>query len=248
MKESTHPRLRRLVSRLSMSPFRIAAYLLHATGLERIYKPRFARYVSLLELTDEVVDKLPKFSQTVFGAQVDPMNLIFVATEKDLRHGFKTAQWNGAQPASPVSLLYGLLIVLFGRSYHNGPFTPLYINIGLQDLAYQQSTHRTGFRSRHHLRIWRTGIMLSGGKWVWVAGASYDPDLKFMFKPPFILHDQDPDFDKERDYVVETLEQTGLATKVKTVVMTPPISKRRMRGTALRAKYFTDGQAVVVEL
>jgi len=248
MKDSVHPGLRRLITRVSISPFRIVAYLLHATGLEHVYKPRFSRYVSLLELTDDVVAKLPKHSQTVFGSAVDPMNLIFVGAEADLRQAFKTAKWSGAQPASPVSLVYGLLMVLMGKTYHNGPFTPLYVNIGLQDMAYQQSTHRTGFRSRHHLRIWRTGIKLSGGKWVWVAGASYDPDLKFMFKPPFILHHQDPDFDKERDYVVNTLEKTGLATKVKLVDMNPPISQRRMRGTALRAKYFTDGKAVVVEV
>ncbi len=231
-----------------VAPFRLIAYLLHATGLERIYKPRFTRYSALLELSDEVVAKLPKYSHTMTGAQVDPMNLIFVATEPDLKHAFKAAQWYRANPASPLHLLYGLLVALLGGSYKTGPFTPLYVNIALQDLAYQRGTRISTFRRRHHLRIWRTGIVLPGGKRVWVAGASYDTDIKIMAKPPFILHKQDPNFDKERDYVVRSLEQRGVATRLKTVPMTPPVSEAQMHDTALDNFYYTDGRAVVVEL
>src|SRR5882757_6979917 len=121
MKERIALAFRRLITRLSVSPFRFVAYILHATGLEHIYKPRFTRYSALLDLTDEVIAKLPRYSHSMTGVQADPVNLIFVAAEVDLKLAFKAAKWYRANPASPIHLLYGMLMVFLKRSYRTGP-------------------------------------------------------------------------------------------------------------------------------
>ncbi len=238
---------KRLVTRLTIAPFRVMAYVLHATGLDHIYKPRFERHSALSYLTDEFVAKLPKHSLSITGARMDPMNLIVVGTEQQIKRTFKEAGWRSANPASPVHLLYGLATVMTGRSYESGPFTPHYVNIGLQDFAYQKQTFKRSFSQRHHLRIWRTGTVLPDGKRIWLATSSFDTALKVQLTPPFIHHEIDPDIDGERDFIVRSLEDNG-AYRLKSISMLEPIAKGNPRSNAYGAKYFTDGKAVVVEV
>lgn len=238
---------KRIITRLSIAPFRVMAYVLHATGLDHIYKPRFERHSALTYLTDDFVAKLPKHSMSVMGARMDPMNLIIVGTEYQIKRTFKAAGWHRANPASPIHLLFGLISVLTGRSYESGPFTPHYVNIGLQDFAYQMQTEKRSFSQRHHLRIWRTGTVLPDGKRIWVAASSFDTALKVQLTPPFIHHSIDPDIDGERSFIVRSLEDHG-GYRLKSVNMADPITKQKPRANAYGAKYFTDGKAVVVEI
>lgn len=239
--------MRRLVSRTVLAPFRFIAYLLHATGLEKVYKPRFVRYAALLELDEAVLQRLPRYCHSMTGAEVDPINLIFVATDMELKQMFKDAKWNRAHPTSPLHLLYSLVMVFMKRAYPSAPFSPLYVSTALQDMSFQQATRANNIHRRHHIRIWRTRFKLSDGRSVWVAAASYDSKIKVMWRPPFMIHGQDPNFDKERDYVVRSLEAKG-AVKLKLVPMTEPAPATAPRSNAFGAKYFTDGQAVVVQL
>jgi hypothetical protein len=230
-----------------MVPLRFIAYLLHATRLERIYKPRFVRHRALIELTLDVLDTIPKYSQSITGGRMDPMNLILVGHESQLKLRFKEAGWHRANPASPIHLFYGAFTVLAGKSHRNGPFTPHYINIGLQDFAYQKLTREQSFKRRHHLRIWKTGITLTNGDSVWVAAASFDSRIKFQFKPPWIHHFLDPDLDHERDYIVRDLVYGG-STQLMAAPMTELVYASVPAKNASGNSYFTDGKAVVLEL
>lgn len=238
-------RLTHALTRLSASPFRVLAYILHATYLERVYKPRLQRQRALEDFTDEVIAKLPRHSLSVTGARMDPMNLIFIAEESQLKLAFRAAGWHRASPASPIHLVYGLLTAATGRSYPTGPFTPLFVSIGLQDFAFQQPTTQNSFRERHHIRIWRTGIVLPGNKRIWVGAASFDVQLKVQFRPPFIHHAIDPDIDGERDFIVHSLEEAG-AYHLKNVTFSEPVPVANPRANAYGARYNTDGQAAVV--
>jgi len=239
--------IRRMVTAVSLSPFRVAAFTLHATGLERIYKPHFTRHASFVEINDELVERLPKYDSSITGGHIDPINLIFAGHKNDIKAAFKDAGWHGADPSSPPHLLYAALTVLFRRPYNRGALTPHFVNIGTQDMSFQQLTKKKSFSQRHHLRIWRTGIVLADDKHVWVGAATYDSSLKVQLTPPFIHHRIDPDIDKERRFVVRSLENMG-AVKVKSVRMTTPVSKENTHRHAHGNHYYTDGRATVVEL
>ena len=241
------PTIKRFLLRLSMAPLRLIAYLFHATRLERIYKPRFVRHKALIELTINVLDTLPKYSQSISGGKMDPMNLIFIGHESQLKLRFKQAGWHRANAASPIYLMYGALTVLLGKSHQKGPFTPHYINIGLQDFAFQKLTREQSFKRRHHIRVWKTGIELTTGDPVWVGAASFDSKLKVQFKPPWIHHFLDPDLDHEREYIVRDLVQAG-STHLKPVAMTKVIFASEPVKNASGNVYFTDGSAQMVEL
>ncbi len=247
MNKPNKPDVRRVAGRVSFSPFRIIAYFLHATGLERFYKPRFMRHTSLMDLTDEVAARLPKSCYSLTGAKMDPMNLVFVGRDADVKLAFRRAGWHRANPATPFHILYGVLTLLARRPYHTGPFTPLFVNIGLQDLAYQQVTKEGSFKRRHHVRIWRTGMILPGEKRVWVAAASFDTRIKIQATPPFVHHAIDPNLDHERSFVVRALEAQG-GIYLRGVQMNDPVLASKTATNGYGAEYFTDGQAAVVEL
>lgn len=240
--------LRGLAGRVSFGPFRLTAYLLHATGLEYIYKPRFMReHAALAELDEAVVAKLPKYCHTMSGAKGDPINLILVGLEPSIKRAFRAAGWRRANPASPIHVAYGLLMALLKKSYDSGPFAPLYVNIAIQDLAYQQPTASRNYRERHHLRIWRTGTVLSDGRRIWVSAAGCENGMRLGRALPFYTHSLDPNIDTEREYVTQSLEAVG-AKKIKTVSMTPAVMASKPVRNAHGCQYFTDGRAVVVEL
>jgi hypothetical protein len=230
-----------------MAPLRFVAYMFHVTQLEKVYKPRFVRHKALIELTLDVMDKLPKYSQSITGGRMDPINLIFVGHESQLKLRFRQSGWHKANPASPLHIIYGALTILTGRSHQKGPFTPHYINIGLQDIAFQKPTREQSFRRRHHVRIWRTGVELTNGDPVWVAAASFDSRIKIQFRPPWIHHFLDPDLDREREYIVRDLVLSG-SSKLQSVDMTPAIFASEPAQNASGNKYYTDGKAEVVEL
>lgn len=236
-----------LPTRFTVGVFRLFAYVLHATGLDSIYKPRFTRHSALLDLDEAMVAKLPKYSQTLIGARMDPMNLVFVGSDKGIRLLFRRAGWHRAHPASPWHLLYGGVAAVLGKSYRTGPFMPQYLNIGLQDFAFQKLTKRKKHRERHHVRIWRTGMVLPGNQAVWVAAASYDTKIVFQVRPPFINHRIDPAIDREREFIAHDLERTG-GVRLKYVDMTPKIDAAKPQRNATGMKYFTDGRAAVVEV
>lgn len=237
---------RNIGSRLAIAPFRVIAYFFHATGLERFYKPRFARYAALTELDEALAERLPKYAHTISGAKSDPMNLVFVGDEVMLRRTFRQAKWRRAHPASPIHVTYALFKTIFRRSYERGPFAPLYVNIGLQDLAYQRSTVNNSSRERHHLRIWRTGIILSDGRRVWVAAAGRENGMRLALALPFWTHALDPNLDREREFVVGTLVKHG-ATRLKTLPMTSPVPASEPHKTVFGSQYYTDGRAAVVQ-
>lgn len=248
MKRAANNRFTRgLLALLALFPLRLVSTALHMTTLDRLYKPRAWGKTSHITLDQELIDSLPAHSTDVIGRAMDPINLLFVGTESGLRRAFEKAGWHGAGPATPLHLLYGGFTSLFKRSYKTGPFTPHFINIGMQDLSFQQTTKGNKFSQRHHIRVWRTRRQLPNEQWVWIAAASYDRSLRIGLLPPFLHHHIDPNLDKERDYIVAELIKVGNLVG-DSYPLNAPVKPRKPRKNATGAPYFTDGQAVMVEI
>ena len=233
--------------RIGIVPFRIFAYLLHATGLERFYKPRYIRHRALFEITEDLVERLPRYSVTMTGAKQDPINLIFVGDEKDIKLAFKQAGWHGAHPANPLLLLWAGLSSATRRKYFNAPFMPQFVNIGLQDMGFQKHAKIQNTSQRHHVRVWKSGIVLPGNQRLWIAAGCFDTKIKLQLRPPFINHDIDPDLDSERELIVHELVKIS-GIRLKSVKMIEPVFASSPAESASGGKYFTDGRAVVIEL
>jgi hypothetical protein len=198
-------------------------------------------------VNDELIARLPKYSQSISGADNEPVNLVLVGSEEAVKRSFEATGWYLAGSASPLNVVYALFVSIIGKSYKKGPFSPLYINGNIQDYGFQKPTVQNNFRLRHHLRIWKTGLVLPNQKPVWVVTASLDVKMRLSFTIPFIVHDIAADLDAERKFVVDSLVKVG-ATEYKSVSMVEPVSADRPVKNVFGSAYFTDGRAAVVEL
>ena len=224
---------------------RLVSTFMHMTTLDKLYKPRSFRKSSHLEISPEIVEKLPRYCQTIFGAKMDPINLMFVGTEAGIKRAFEKAGWHGVHPSSPVHVLLGFFSSLFNRTYNKGPFMPLFISVGLQDIGFQKVTK--GYSQRHHIRVWRTKHQLPGDNRLWVAAATFEKSFKVGIRPPFIFHHMEPNLDIERDYIVEELIQQGHLL-VNHYRLNDTITKRKPRKNPHGDRFYTDGMASAVEI
>lgn len=225
---------------------RLISTLFHMTALERFYKPRDFRRSHHPDISQAILDRLPRYCQTVFGQKMDPINLVLIGNEASIKKAFHDAKWDGAHPSTPIHLAAGFVSSLFNVSYRKGPFMPLFISIGLQDLSFQKVA--TGkYATRHHIRIWRTRHSLPGDNRVWVAAATYEKSFKLGLRPPFVFHHKDPDLDWERDYIVKALTKAG-HTLVGVHDFNMPIPKSMPASDPHGDPYYTNGKIKVVEI
>ncbi len=225
---------------------RLIATALHMTTLEKLYKPRDFRKTSHIDLGPDVIETLPRYCQTIFGRKMDPINLFFIATEAGLRRSFEKAGWSGAHASSPVTVGLGLASSIFNRTYQKGPFMPLFISVGMQDLAFQKVLHK-GYGQRHHVRIWRTRHHLPNGNRLWVAAATYEKSFKFTKRPPFLYHHMEPNLDFERDYIASELVKQGHLAAGE-FDFHDPIKRAHPRRNPNGDPYYTNGKSVAIEI
>ncbi len=177
---------------------------------------------------------------------MDPINLLFVGTESGIKRAFEKAGWNGAHPSTPIHGGLGLASSLFNRTYRQGPFMPLFISIGLQDLAFQKVMRKSAGQ-RHHVRIWRTRHTLPDNNRLWVAAATYEKSFKLSKRPPFVFHHKEPNLDFERDYIATQLTDQG-HLGVGEYQLNDPIKRSNPRRDPNGDPYYTDGSAKVIEI
>ncbi|TAK89559.1 hypothetical protein EPO04_00385 [Patescibacteria group bacterium] len=225
---------------------RLLSTLFHVTTLEKLYKPRDFRQTKHHVISQDIVDRLPRYCQTIFGRKMDPINLVFVGSEKAINHAFAEAGWDGAHPSTPIHVTLGFASSLFNKNYRKGPFMPLFISVGLQDISFQKITDN-GYAQRHHIRLWRTRHVLRSGQRVWVGAATFEKSFKFKFRPPFVHHFKDPDIDWERDYIVEELLKHG-GILGESYQFNQPIHKDKPAKDPNGDSYYTNGVAKVIEL
>jgi hypothetical protein len=225
---------------------RLVSTMLHVTTLEKLYKPRDFRKTSHVEISEEIISRLPNYCQTIFGRKMDPINLIFIGTEAGLKRAFEKAGWSGAHPPTPIHGAAALISSIFNKTYRQGPFMPLFISIGLQDLAFQKIIKK-GYGQRHHIRIWRTRHELPEGNRVWVAAATFEKSFKPSLKPPFIYHHMEPKLDVERDFIASFLVEEGhlAAGEYK---INEPLSRQHPGYNPHGDAYYTDGKAKAIEI
>jgi hypothetical protein len=238
--------LRAVVFITGIFSIRLVSAMLHYTTLEKLYKPRDFRKTSHLDISQDIIDRLPRYCQTIFGRKMDPINLIFVGTEAGLKRAFEKIGWDGAHPSTPLHIGFGFASSFFNRTYRHGPFMPLYISVGLQDLSFQK-VQSAGYGRRHHIRIWRTRHVLPDNNRVWVAAATFEKGFKAGSKPPFFYHHKEAKIDIERDYITTALVENGNLIAGKT-----QINQANTRINPHRDPngddYYTDGEATIIEI
>ena len=186
-----------------------------------------------------------KTSEDLIGGPMEPLAFLFVGSADDVQRSFEGAGWSLADTPSATGLAKELWDVVLDRPDPHGPATPSYFAEQPQDFTFERpGTLNGSIRRRHHIRIWRTAICIApAGTPVWGATCSYDMGIEFVPKPYLITHRIDPNVDREREFVAQTLRSTG-ARDFAFVTVTGPRRGRNAGGDS----FTTDGRAHVMVL
>lgn len=186
------------------------------------------------------LSELPLFSEKLDGSPQEPVGLIFVGTEAELRSAFSSAGWSVAEKPSAATLLRAVVAASGNRPYPTAPVTPTFLGGAVQDLAFEKPEGSATVRRRHHTRWWRTRYRVGEAE-VWVATASFDSRLEIGSAIPLPTHHIDPDIDAEQRYIVSDLTAAGLRA-ARTLRVTDPMTGTDAQGDA----FFTEGRATLL--
>lgn len=191
-----------------------------------------------------LVAALPDWSYSKRQPQpMDPVNLVFAGSPRELEAAFTAAGWTGSRPNSVAA---GIQVIRAIASEHedlNAPMRTLLLNGDQPDLSMQTALNT--FEKRDHLRIWKQAEPFQG-RTVWAAAATRDIGTTFSMGHPFgFTHEIQSDVDLERDKVVSDLEITGCVDSVDYIDRTQPVA---MSGPGSRKGLRTDSRVAVVVL
>ena len=182
----------------------------------------------------------PKITHTQSGAAGDPINLLFVGSQDQIRQSFHQAGWLIPDPITSQTAAKIAVDSLAHKSYPTAPVSNLYVFGRVQDLAFEKPTNDV--QNRRHIRLWKTGTLI-GGQLVWVGQASYDSGIELSVTNHFPTHHIAPTVDLERNAVGADLEKTGLVKEEADAAFTPPILYARNGGGDY---YESDGDVLVI--
>jgi hypothetical protein len=137
----------------------------------------------------------------------DMTNIMFLATEAELRAAFEKAGWSSAARLSGKSKLETARALIEDRGYKEGPMSILLLEGQPPDMQWQKGNDT--FAKRHHLRIFRRPGAFDG-KPIWVCSSTHDTGINFSERDRTFIHRIDSSIDKERAKVVEDLLFTGM--------------------------------------
>ena len=205
--------------------------------------PRLHRILSSIYVLNYFIGR----TRTADGILSDPVNLAARGSEEQLHKVMDAAGWSLADDITPRSAWKMATTVLRRKSYPNAPVSPAFLFGRKQDFAYQQEVDNNP-NQRHHVRFWRCpkGWLLPGGHRVdWLAAGTYDRSIGLSLFTFQLTHRIDEDTDIERDYIIQTVQDSSEPVRVAILKdFSSGYHSRNGGGDSIR----TDGDLPILEL
>ncbi len=211
--------------------------------VEKTFAPAAAEELPgpILNAVTQVLATAPQRTSTQTGTPGDPINLVIVGNEQQVREAFSKAGWDVPAEKQNQSVLKTVQAVVQGRGYDTAPISNLYLFKRPQDLAYEKMLNT--FAMRHHLRLWRSPARTADGREIWLGAAVHDTG--FDIHPGVASHATSPYLDAERAKVGADLIDTGLVAATQLVTPPHPLSHGT---TGTGGAWETDGKLLVIDL
>jgi len=233
----------RLFVAINQSSFDNATGSYHVT-IERTPATAAAKAeVKVPPFPQKLIDSIPRRVSDPAGAPGDRVNFILIGSQEEVQSALKAAGWVVVDRTNQDAVLSGLLSSLSKQAYVTMPMSELRLYGRAQDFGYAQADPLRVVASRHHFRLWKAPFDLEG-QIVWVGAGTHDIGFdRDQRTKNGITHKIDSNTDGERDYIRDSLMQTG--TVVKTDYMTPadPVLKAK---TATGSEFTSDGRTLLV--
>jgi hypothetical protein len=195
-------------------------------------------------LTQRMLDSIPARVNDLLGNAGDRVNFVLVGSEEKVQAAFTAAGWVVVDKTRGAAVLHGLIASLSKDAYVTLPMSELELFGRVQDYGYAQADPLKVVASRHHFRIWKCPFT-SGGETVWAGAGTHDIGFDRDDRSNGITHRIDPATDGERDYIEQSLQQTGLVMKADYMTPSHPVTNAR---TATGSGFTSDGRTIVIYL
>jgi len=196
------------------------------------------------KVTVEIVDRIPRRVVDAQGNAGDNTNFVVVGDEQKMLAAFEAAGWVKVDKAKEDAVIHGLLSVLNKEAYVELPMSELTLFGRVQDYGLAHAEPIAVVMQRHHLRLWKAPFKVDDQE-LWVGAATHDIGFDRDQRNNGVTHKIDPDVDLEREFVGQSLNDTGLVASLTYVA---PSQASKEARTATGATFHSDGRMLVIQL
>ena len=191
-----------------------------------------------------LIDSVPRRVTDPNGAPGDRTNFILIGSQDQVQDALKAAGWVVVDRSDKEAIVRGLLASLSKEAYVTLPMSELRLYNRGQDFGYAQADPLRVVASRHHFRIWKAPFQLAG-QTVWIGAGTHDIGFDRDQRNNGVTHRIDPKTDGERDYIRDSLTQTGMVAASSYITPADPILDAH---TATGAEFSSDGRTLLIYL
>jgi hypothetical protein len=200
--------------------------------------------LKLPAFTQQLLDSIATRVQDAAGTQGDRVNFVVIGDEKKLVDAFKAGGWSIVDKSKQNAMVAMGLAVLTKQSYVTLPMSELQLFGRSQDYGFAQGDPLKVVATRHHFRLWKAPFTCDGITVIAGAG-THDIGFDKDQRNGSITHKIDPDTDQEREYIIKTLQGTGVVAKVEYLTPQGAVTKAK---TAHGEEFFSDGRTAIIYL
>lgn len=187
------------------------------------------------------LDETPGITLTSDDHPGDPINVGLIGSEADVKRIMLDAKWLLADHLGLRSDLKIAADTVLKRPYGQAPVSNLYLFGRKEDLAFEQPVGNNP-RERHHVRFWKSDKLDDQGRPLWSGSATFDLKVGLSHTTGQITHHIATEVDTERDFLIDTLKQTGQLGEVQSIAGFHQILEGRNGGGDL---WKTDGRLLI---
>jgi dienelactone hydrolase len=191
-----------------------------------------------------LIDSIPRRVSDPNDAPGDRVNFILIGSQDRVQASLKAAGWVAVDRSDKDAIVRGLFASLSKEAYVTLPMSELRLYGRAQDFGYAQADPLRVVASRHHFRIWKVQQQL-GGQTVWAGAGTHDIGFDRDQRNNGVTHKIDPNTDGERDYIRDSLVQTGMVVKTDYITPSDPVTTAK---TATGSGFTSDGRTLLVYL
>jgi len=195
-------------------------------------------------VTTDLLTKIPRRVSDPAGNPGDMVNVLLIGSQDQVTAAFKAAGWVQVDRSVEDTILAGALATFQKDAYLTMPMSTLFLFGRPQDYGFAHAEPVKVVESRNHLRAWKSPYEVDG-RAVWCIAATHDIGFERDQRNNGLTHKIDPAIDGEREYVNDTLSETGLVTRRDH--LTPPDALTTAK-TATGGEFHSDGRVLILVL
>ena len=161
-----------------------------------------------------------------------------------MTQALEDAGWVSVDRNVKDTLLTGIAAVMSKKAYLTIPMSELYLFGRPQDYGFAHADPLSVAASRHHFRIWKAPWSADTST-VWIGAGTHDIGFDRDQRNNHLTHKIDPDTDLEREFIAQSLAETGAAVKSAYLAPANPVKTAK---TAHGEEFHSDGRTLILRL